>query len=397
MLKRVVQGALAILVVCVVSGCGHTGGTGSRYIPPTNLHLASKQLEEAELLDVAVVMFESKDLTTKEQEEQGLDPAIQAAEGHFVPHHLAATMERSGYWGAVRTVPEDSETTDVRVLGTILRSNGEYFSVEVRALDSTNREWFNRRYHSRAKKLTYPEAVSGSKDPFQDLYNTIANDLASYRRTLTASDLKKVRDVSKLRFASKVAPDQFGEYLGTDELGKIKVLHLPADNDPAMARVERLRERDFMFNDTVHNYYDAYYTKMWDSYKDWREAIYTEALAVRKVKRDSVGKAIIGAALIAGAVAVADQSTAGAVALGLAGASQIGSSVQLRKQVKMHKVALKELSESFSKEMSPVVIEFEGKQYELKGTAEEQSEKWQQILRRIYQEETGFGTDGDAK
>jgi hypothetical protein len=385
-----------VVAACIVTGCGHTGGS-SRYTPPTNLHLAPKQLEETELLDVAVVMFESQEVTAQEQKEQGIDPAIQAAEGHFVPHHLAATMERSGYWGTVRTVPEDSETTDIRVSGTILRSNGEFFSVEVRALDSTNHEWFNRRYHARADKTTYAQAISGSKDPFQDLYNTIANDLAAYRRAMTASDIKRIRNVSKLRFASKVAPDQFGEYLGTDTQGNITVLHLPAENDPAISRIDKLRERDFMFNDTVHNYYDAYYTKMWDNYKDWREATYTETAAIRQVKRESIGKAIIGAALIAGAVAVADQSAAGAVALGLAGASQIGSSVQLRKQVKMHETALKELSESFGKEMSPVVIEFEGKQYELKGTAEEQSKKWQQILRKIYQEETGFGPDGDDK
>jgi hypothetical protein len=35
-------------------------------------------------------------------------------------------------------------------------------------------------------------------------------------------------------------------------------------------------------------------------------------------------------------------------------------------------------------------MEFEGKQYELTGSAEEQFKRWRELLRQIYFEETGF-------
>jgi hypothetical protein len=43
--------------------------------------------------------------------------------------------------------------------------------------------------------------------------------------------------------------------------------------------------------------------------------------------------------------------------------------------------------------MKPVVMEFEGKQYELTGSAEEQFKQWRELLRKIYYAETGFAPD----
>ncbi len=56
----------------------------------------------------------------------------------------------------------------------------------------------------------------------------------------------------------------------------------------------------------------------------------------------------------------------------------------------MHSAAIEELSDSFGNEMQPVTMEFEGQQYELTGSAEEQFKKWKQLLRKIYFAETGF-------
>jgi hypothetical protein len=47
--------------------------------------------------------------------------------------------------------------------------------------------------------------------------------------------------------------------------------------------------------------------------------------------------------------------------------------------------------------MEPVVMEFQGKKYELTGSAEEQYRHWRELLRKIYYEETGFGQPGDSK
>ena len=67
------------------------------------------------------------------------------------------------------------------------------------------------------------------------------------------------------------------------------------------------------------------------------------------------------------------------------------SGINISKQAEIHRVAIQELSESFGNEMKPVVMEFQGKKYELTGSAEEQYRHWRELLREIYYEETGFG------
>jgi len=65
--------------------------------------------------------------------------------------------------------------------------------------------------------------------------------------------------------------------------------------------------------------------------------------------------------------------------------------INISKQAEIHRMAIQELSESFGNEMKPVVMEFQGRRYELTGSAEEQYRHWRELLRKIYLEETGFG------
>ena len=71
--------------------------------------------------------------------------------------------------------------------------------------------------------------------------------------------------------------------------------------------------------------------------------------------------------------------------------------INVSKQTKIHAAAIEELSESFDNEMKPIVIQFEGKQYELTGSAEEQYKRWRELLRKIYYEETGFDQPKENK
>ena len=56
----------------------------------------------------------------------------------------------------------------------------------------------------------------------------------------------------------------------------------------------------------------------------------------------------------------------------------------------MHLDAITELSESFGNEAAPMVVNIEGQERRLTGTAEAQYEGWRQLLREIHQAETGF-------
>ncbi len=55
----------------------------------------------------------------------------------------------------------------------------------------------------------------------------------------------------------------------------------------------------------------------------------------------------------------------------LVGGQVILDGFNISKEAEIHEAALKELSESFSGEMQPVVMEFEGNQYKLTGSAQE--------------------------
>ena len=56
----------------------------------------------------------------------------------------------------------------------------------------------------------------------------------------------------------------------------------------------------------------------------------------------------------------------------------------------MHLDAIAELSESFGNEAAPMVVNVEGQERRLTGTAAAQYESWRRLLREIYEAETGF-------
>jgi hypothetical protein len=133
---------------------------------------------------------------------------------------------------------------------------------------------------------------------------------------------------------------------------------------------------------------------MWPSYENWRSLNLTERKAIKKIKREALTKQLIGALMIAGAIAAGsrDSGAARAVAPAIAiiGGQVLIQGWNVSKEAEMHSAAIEELSESFGNEMQPVTMEFEGQQYELTGTAEEQFKRWKELLRQIYFAETGF-------
>jgi len=241
---------------------------------------------------------------------------------------------------------------------------------------------------------SYEKLEPGQKDPFQDLYHAVANAMAEYRETLTAEQVRNIRTVSKLKFAEDFAPDAFGGYLTVDRKNIAHVSRLPADDDPMMQRLMSIRERESMFVDALNGYADNFYNGMWPSYENWRKMNLTERVAMAKVKRDAYTRMAAGVALIALGVLVGSHNDFSAPVLGgtivLIGGQVFVSGVNISSQSEMHRTAIQELSESFDNEMKPLVMEFQGKTYELTGSAEEQYRRWRDLLRRIYVEETGF-------
>lgn len=323
-------------------------------------------------------------------------PEVRRAESRFVAYHLKNTLELTGNWGAVRVTPENSVVVDLLVTGALKVSDGERLKASIKAVDSTGRVWIDKDYTDISSKFSYRN--QRREDPFQDFYNDIANDLLAFRQTLTTADLLKTRRTSSLRFAASFSPEAFSEYMERDRRGKLVITRLPADDDPMLKRINKIKEREYLFIDTIDIFYAKFYNDMQLPYHDWREYSYDEAVKLRQTRKEARNRMLGGAAMIVGGIIAAQKSgtragqTSGAVAVG-AGAGVVKSGFTRRKTAEIHADALKELASSLGAEIAPLVMDIEGKTVELTGSVEQQYARWRELLIKIYAEETGAVTE----
>jgi hypothetical protein len=308
-------------------------------------------------------------------------------------------LESTGYWGAVRVVPEDGGTADVLITGRILRSTGLGLAFRLQATDSRGVVWRDRRYKDGAESAAYVDDETESLDPYQDIYHRIANDLLASLNKLDDDDILEIRETSRLTFAAGLAPTVFDEHLLTKKNGRIKIVRLPAADDPMLQRIDRIRERDHMFIDTLNEYYADFYLRMDQPYGDWREISFDEELKLREIRRKARTKKILGGLLMVGAVITGGSSTAAQVArtsAAVAGAMTLQDGIQTAQQAKIHKAALQELAASFDAEMEPLLVEVDGQLLRLEGSAEAQYSEWRRLLAEIFAAETGLAEEPAA-
>ncbi len=395
MLSRFYRLIPLLLMLAVVQGCSTLGPTRDvdDVVP---LDKTVVELPEDQLLDVWVELFEPGELPEDEDDAMGLSMDIREAEARYLPEQLRATMESSGYWGAVRLVPRNTAGSELLVSGTILESDGESLVLEISAQDATGKEWFKRTYSEEIEYTQYRQRGQDEIDPFQPLYNTIANDLAELRAKLEPHETMGIRRVASMRFASDLAPDAFGGYLKADG-DRFDLVRLPAVDDPMYRRVQAIRDRDFLLIDTLNGHFDNFAREMEQPYTEWRKARSQEAAALRKLERDALQRKLLGVAAIIGAIALeATGNGSGASSsvlrdsLVLGGAYAFKTGMDKSSETSIHRDAIVELDESFSIEARPMVVEVEGETHELTGSAEMQYVKWRALLKRIYESETGL-------
>jgi hypothetical protein len=384
-----------LLLLALLHGCS-TIGPARTVDGKVPLNKAVTELSEDQLLDVWVELFNPGELPEDADEAMGLSMDIREAEARYLPEQLRATMETTGYWGAVRVVPRDTAGSELLVRGTIQESDGERLVLEIKALDATGREWFKRTYREEIEYAQYMLSGKDGREVFQSLYNTIANDLAEFRARLDTAETSAIRRVAALRFAADLAPDAFAGYLEADK-DSYRVVHLPAADDPMYRRVLAIRDRDFLLIDTLNGHFDNFTRQMEPPYTEWRKARSEEAAALRKLEREALKRKLLGAAAILGAIAVEasnNGNNAGSSVLRdvmvLGGAYAIKTGFDKSSETEIHRDAIIELDESFSSEAGPMVVEVEGETHELTGSAEVQYAQWRALLKRIYASETGL-------
>jgi hypothetical protein len=355
----------------------------------------SQEVPENLLLDVGVAVFDPGIDEIEKRDEETTNHEIRVAESRYVPFLLAETLQRSANWGIVRLMPNGESPMDVYINGTILRSDGEAMEMRITVSDSTGREWYTRVYDEVISKFNYEPSQRQQADPFQVIYNKISNDLLEYRQhKLSNKQIVEIRTISELLFARRFSPEAFDSYLSTDRRGKLVIVSLPAESDPVLQRVRDIRERDFMFIDTVQDYYATYARQMRLPYDSWREQSYEETETLRELRNSAKRRFIAGTAVVLGGLAAATSGgnygtqTSGIVAVG-AGAYLIKSGIQKQAEAKIHMEALEELGESLENEVAPRVFSLDDRTITLTGTVEEQYAQWKEILADIYATEVG--------
>ncbi|MEP7245391.1 MAG: hypothetical protein ABI885_17195 [Gammaproteobacteria bacterium] len=410
MFRQTVIAWLSVAVVCQLSGCMVNE---TKPLPKINPVQATTQIPEDELLDVGIHEFDVNipEALAKDPDamaKQRIYPDIRKAEARYIPSQLRSTLESSGQWGAVRVVPANVEFIDVSVTGRILQSTGAKLAVEVSVTDSTGRAWITKKhYESPADTGSYKtDASLKARDPFQNVYSQIANDMVTARQALLAENRREVRRVTQLRFAKDIAPQAMGGYLAQDPKGLMTVARLPATNDPFTTRIDKIRERDAGVVDTVNGYYANFSDTMRDSYGNWRRTSFDEIEKETRARNQARTRTFLGAAAVLASVFVPGQcastdyncrriESAARTAGAIGGTAAVLSGLKKYSDAKIHAQAVKEISESFQNEVQPQVVDVEGRTLRLTGTADEQYREWRELMHQLYQEETG-GTAATA-
>jgi len=331
------------------------------------------------LLDIGIVVFDSAPARDNDNRfGDWVFDEVRDNERHLLPYSLRESLQAANQWGAVRVLPEPDPSVHLTVTGTILRSDGQELELQIEAVDATGRVWLERDYYDRTADESYlpprslrrasSETLEELGEPFEDLYEQIANDLLEARNALGAQELNTISDVALLVYANDLSPDSFGHMLSTDPAGRTTVTALPAQDDPMLRRVMDMRRRHHLFIDTVDEYYEALHEQTESPYLIWRsysfEQIQEEARAAQRGSDQS-----------------RYSSTTGYLTL--------TQRYDRYRWSKIYQQEYQELAAGFNRETAPAILELNRQVHGLSGSLEEQYTQWRRILRELFELESG--------
>jgi hypothetical protein len=392
----------ALAFATLLAGCVTSE---TRPIPKIEPKQAAVHIPEPELLDVGIRVFDPGIPKNIEGDDEALAkkriyPDLRKAEARYIPTLLRETLESTAQWGAVRVIPHNAEFVDVIVTGQLIDSNGGFLAVDVTVTDAAGRVWLkDQRFSSMVDLGAYKTAATiKARDPFQNVYSQIANAMVTARDKLTALDRESIRKVASLKFAEDLAPDAMAGMTAKDSKGITQVVRMPAEGDPTLDRIEKIRERDTAVVDTVNDYYASFHDSMEDSYGSWRQTSFTELEKELRARSAARTRTVLGAAALIASIFAPNSCSsydscriadAARNAGTMGGIAAILSGMKKYADARTHADALKELTTSFQSEVAPQVVEVEGHTLRLTGTAEDQYREWRKLLKQLYLEETG--------
>lgn len=282
-------------------------------------------------------------------------PRIRQIESLFLPFVLREALTGAGDWGAVRVVPEPDESAELSITGAIVHSDGETLAVSLRAIDARGHEWIGATYYT--------------EENYEDLFERFVADLAGVRAELDDKTLQSIVNLSLMRYSAALVPDAFADYFEQTPGGGYRLLRLPADNDPMMARILRVRSVEFVMTDAIdekyrelHEEVDSVY-EIWRKYRRWY-AQFTAAEAQRNELRES-------------------SATKGSYAA-LRGAYDNYRLDRLAEQEQDKWIV------GFNNEMAPIIKRMDQRIAEMSGWVDDGYTEWTRILGELFEIESDF-------
>ena len=198
-------------------------------------------------------------------------PRIRQIEARLMPFLLRETLVESEQWGAVRVVTKPDAAAELQLYGTIVRSNGDWLDLRIRAVDATEYVWFDKIFSSQASEESFTRQGDKGTPEFQAIYTEIAIELAALRERMGDVAVSNIKGTSLIRYASELAPTAFSGYIEQTDDGTLRLLRLPARNDPMLIRIETIRNTEFVITDAVDAKYREFKADLARTYRVWRE------------------------------------------------------------------------------------------------------------------------------
>ena len=290
---------------------------------------------------------------------------LRGVETRLVAVVLRDILTEGQRFGAVRVLPSASRFAALTITGTIIHSDGRDLILAVRAEDATGQLWLDRMFRWTAQEQDY----RGKNDePFRPLFVAVANALWGHAKNLSQQSVSRLQELALVRYAAELAPDFYSDYLQERE-GLMTLARLPARGDPMIARINRIRNQEALFIDTVDEQYVELGIELGPTYTLWRrssleQATYLESYVNRASER-------------------ANNAHRGS----FASMQQVYSAYR---SVKIQEQDLFEIASGFDNETEPTVLDSGERVVRLEGTLENQYSQWRSILSRLIQLERGL-------
>lgn len=357
------------------------------------------------------------DLSSENLESEGVWPELRNVESMRIAVKLKQAIIGINQFHEVLVVPDTSVSADFFLLGSIRDSTGEVLSLRYSLVDSTGKQWITAQAEHRVELGWHQRFGHLGIDPFTPLYTEVANEVWKVIKKLDADH----RSVSKRRSKSKklsqvetlhavraiVAAQYFNSAIYGDALrvasdsktnyDTYQINFLPDQDTEDWLRIDRLRARDNEFLQLLDQHYEDFYTEVNPTYEDWQEESFPIAREIRLAKRSKTISKIsaIAAGIITAAIAAdADTTSQRDTALAAGGAVTAGLLVNswVKKQKANTNLArFNEMSQSYHDGFISHNVEAQGNVISLVGTATEQYQQWQDILRNLYEKEQDVG------